>query len=132
MSADWEQLVERNQEAYFYGVVHAAWLPPAGQSAGPWLDAIRAQVEFGTMTTIRIACFLRSQAAGAARRWSWEPSPPRNPVLNTSCVPLGKAALEHTARLLSPELARSDIVPINLVAPSFVPIGMNDSGRPAG
>ncbi len=37
-----------------------------------------------------------------------------------------KAAIEHTARLLSPELARSDIT-INLVAPSFVPIGMNDS-----
>ena len=43
-----------------------------------------------------------------------------------SAYSLGKAALEHTVRLLAPELARSDIT-INLVAPSFVPIGMNNA-----
>jgi 3-oxoacyl-[acyl-carrier protein] reductase len=46
------------------------------------------------------------------------------PVLNMSAYSLGKATLEHTVRLLAPELARSQIT-INLVAPSFVPVGMN-------
>jgi NAD(P)-dependent dehydrogenase (short-subunit alcohol dehydrogenase family) len=43
-----------------------------------------------------------------------------------SAYSLGKAALEHTVRLLAPELARGNIT-VNLVAPSFVPVGINDS-----
>jgi 3-oxoacyl-[acyl-carrier protein] reductase len=39
---------------------------------------------------------------------------------------LGKAALEHTVRLLAPELARANIT-INTIAPSFVPVGMNNA-----
>ena len=48
------------------------------------------------------------------------------PVLNMSAYSLGKAALEHTICLLAPELARSEIT-INVVAPSFTPVGMNSA-----
>ncbi len=69
MSADWEQLVERKLGGRpLYGVVHAAWpAGPQGSLLDLETDAVSAQVEFGTVTTIRIARFLRSQAAGAAR-----------------------------------------------------------------
>jgi 3-oxoacyl-[acyl-carrier protein] reductase len=129
MSADWEQIAEQALNGRrLHGVVHAAWpASPQGSLLDLETDAIRAQVEFGTVTTIRIARFLRSQAAGAARLVVLGTmAATLKPVLNMSAYSLGKAALEHTARLLAPELARSDIT-INLVAPSFVPVGMNDS-----
>jgi NAD(P)-dependent dehydrogenase (short-subunit alcohol dehydrogenase family) len=49
-----------------------------------------------------------------------------HPALNMAAYSLGKAALEHTVRLLAPELARAAIT-INLVTPSFVLAGMNQS-----
>lgn len=129
MSVDWEQIVERNLRGRrLYGVVHAAWPSgPQGSLLDVETDAISAQVEFGTVGTIRLARFLRSQAAGPARFVVLGTiAATIKPVLNMSAYSLGKAALEHTVRLLAPELARSDIT-INLVAPSFVPVGMNNS-----
>jgi len=129
MSGDWEQTVQHNLGGRrLYGLVHAAW--PSGPQ-GSLLEvedvAIGAQVEFGTVGTIRLARFLRSQAAGPARLVVLGTvAATVKPVLNMSAYSLGKAALEHTVRLLAPELARSEIT-INLVAPSFVPVGMNHS-----
>jgi len=37
---------------------------------------------------------------------------------------LAKACLEHTVRLLAPELARKKVT-INAVSPSFLPLGIN-------
>ena len=37
---------------------------------------------------------------------------------------LGKAVLEHSMRLLAPELARKGVT-VNAVLPSFIPVGMN-------
>jgi 3-oxoacyl-[acyl-carrier protein] reductase len=128
-AGDWEQIVERQlQGRSLYGVVHAAW--PAGPQ-GSLLDleigAVSAQVEFGSATTIRIARFLRSRIAGSARLVVLGTTAATlKPVLNMSAYSLGKATLEHTVRLLAPELARSNIT-INVIAPSFVPIGMNSS-----
>jgi 3-oxoacyl-[acyl-carrier protein] reductase len=47
-----------------------------------------------------------------------------DPTLNAAAYSLGKAALEHTVRLLAPELARKNIA-VNVVAPSVLPLGMN-------
>jgi 3-oxoacyl-[acyl-carrier protein] reductase len=129
MSADWEQIAAHALSGRrLHGIVHAAWpASPQGSLLDLETDAVRAQVEFGTVTTIRIARFLRSRAAGAARLVVLGTiAATLKPVLNISAYSLGKAALEHTVRLLAPELARSNIT-INLVAPSFVPVGMNDS-----
>jgi len=129
MSGDWEQIVEQSLRGRrLYGVVHAAWPPgPQGSLLDVETDAVGAQVVFGTVGTIRLARFLKSQAAGPARLVVLGTvAGTVKPVLNMSAYSLGKAALEHTVRLLAPELARSDIT-INLVAPSFVPIGMNNA-----
>jgi 3-oxoacyl-[acyl-carrier protein] reductase len=129
MSGTWEQVVEHNLAGRrLYGMVHAAWPSgPQGSLLDVETDAVGAQVEFGSVGTIRIARFLRSRAAGPARLVVLGTvAATVKPVLNMSAYSLGKAALEHTVRLLAPELARSEIT-INLVAPSFVPVGMNNS-----
>jgi 3-oxoacyl-[acyl-carrier protein] reductase len=128
-SHDWERVVEgRLQGRRLHGLVHAAW--PAAPQGSLWdvgEEAVRTQLEFGGLLTIRIARFLRSQADSAGRLVVLGTTAATiKPVLNMSAYSLGKAALEHTVRLLAPELARANIT-INLVAPSFVPVGMNDS-----
>lgn len=129
ISDEWEQVVERHLRGRaLHSVVRAAWLGgPQGGLLDVAPDAVRAQVEFGSLTTIRMARFLRSQTTGSARLVVLGTTAATlKPVLNMSAYPLGKAALEHTVRLLAPELARSDIT-INLVVPSFLPIGMNSA-----
>ena len=128
-AGDWEQSVERHLcGRRLYGLVHAAWPPgPQGGLLDVETDAVRAQVEFGSVTTIRIARFLRSFGGPAGRLVILGSTAATiKPVVSMSAYSLGKAALEHTVRLLAPELARGNIT-INLVAPSFVPVGMNSA-----
>lgn len=128
-SPDWEQAVERQLRGRaLYGVVHAAWpTGPQGSLLDLEADAIGSQVQFGSVTTVRIARLLKSRAAGSARLVILGTTAATlKPVLNMSAYSLGKATLEHTVRLLAPELARSAIT-INLVVPSFVPVGMNSA-----
>jgi 3-hydroxybutyryl-CoA dehydratase len=130
VSGDWEPAAERQlQSRRLYGLVHAAW--PAGPAGGlleAELDAVKNQLEFGGVGTIRMARFLRSQsAAGGARMVVLGTTAATvKPALNMAAYSLGKAALEHTVRLLAPELARGNIT-INTIAPSFVPVGMNNA-----
>ena len=130
VSGDWEPAAERQlQGRRLYGLVHAAW--PTGPQGGlleAELDAVKSQLEFGGVGTIRMARFLRSQsAAGGARMVVLGTTAATvKPALNMAAYSLGKAALEHTVRLLAPELARGNIT-INTIAPSFVPVGMNNA-----
>ncbi len=129
-STDWESAVERHLSGRrLYGLVHAAW--PAGPQGGlleAELDAVKTQLECGGVGTIRVARFLRSHAAAGGARLVVLGSVAATvkPILNMAAYSLGKAALEHTVRLLAPELARGNIT-INTVAPSFVPAGMNSA-----
>ena len=128
-AADWEGVAERGLGGRgLHGVVHAAWPAAApGSLLDVPSDAVRAQVEFGSVTTIRIARFLRSRAAGPSRLVVLGTTAATiKPVVNMSAYSLGKATLEHTVRLLAPELARAEIT-INLVVPSFLPVGMNSA-----
>ena len=104
--------------------------PPAPQGGllETDIEAVRAQMEFGGAGTIRVARFLRSHAASGGARIVvlGTTAATVKPVLNTAAYSLGKAALEHTVRLLAPELARGGIT-INTIAPSFVPAGMNSA-----
>lgn len=110
-----------------YGVVHAAW---PGAAPGSLLaaddDAINNQLAFGAIVTVRLARILfkhvhqdggrligLSSTAGTVK-----------PNLQMGVYSLGKTCLEHTLKLLAPELARKRIT-ANAVCPSFVPVGMN-------
>lgn len=127
---DWETAVAGQLGGRpVYGIVHAAW--PAGPQGGLLEvedDAIRTQVEFGGVGIVRMARFLRTHAEGGGRLVILGTTAATlKPVLPMAAYSLGKAALEHTVRLLAPELARSQVT-VNLVAPSFVATGMN-SGK---
>ena len=128
-ASNWEKILEGELAGRaLHGIVHAAW--PIGPQAGLLdadLDAVSAQVEFASTITIRLARFLRSRAAGSGRMVIFgSTAGTLKPVLNMGPYSLGKATLEHTVRLLAPELARSGIT-INLVLPSFVHVGMNNA-----
>jgi len=125
----WESLLEPYLRGRpIYGIVHAAWpTGPIGSLLDVEEDAIRMQLDFGGIGVVRIARFLRSQVDGAGRIVILGTTfATLKPAIHLSAYSLGKAALEHTVRLLAPELARSNIT-INLVAPSFVAAGMNST-----
>ena len=127
MSPGWEEIVESHLHGRpLYGMVHAAWpAGPQGSLLEVESDAVRAQLEFGSVLTLRLGQFLRR--ANASRLVILGTTAATlKPVLNMAAYSLGKAALEHTVRLLAPELARANIT-INLVSPSFVPVGMNSA-----
>ena len=124
-----EEAVERELAGRpLFGVVHAAWpTGPQGSLLEAEEEAVRAQVEFGSLTTIRLARMLRRLSAGPARMVILGTTAATlKPVVAMSAYSLGKATLEHTVRLLAPELARGGIT-INLVCPGFVPVGMNSA-----
>jgi 3-oxoacyl-[acyl-carrier protein] reductase len=127
-SSGWEDLLESQLGGRnLFGVVHCAW---PGAPKGSLLDAdmptIAQELEFGSLVTIRLARFLRSRCGPSARLIviGSTYSATMKPTFHMAAYSLGKAALEHTVRLLAPELARKNIT-VNLVAPSFLPVGMN-------
>jgi 3-oxoacyl-[acyl-carrier protein] reductase len=128
-AGNWEEAVDAELRGRkIYGVVHAAW-PSAPQ--GSLLDVepsiVAGQVNFGSLVTVRLAHFLAARAAGSARFIVVGSTfATLKPALTLSAYSLGKATLEHTVRLLAPELARKNIT-INLVAPSVLPLGMNSA-----
>jgi NAD(P)-dependent dehydrogenase (short-subunit alcohol dehydrogenase family)/acyl dehydratase len=126
-TSDWETTLDAILSgAMPYAIVHAAW---PGFPKGSLLDtdpAITArQVEFGSLVTIRLARWLCRKAGDRACLVVLSTTAASlKPLLSLSAYSLGKAALEHTVRLLAPELARRGIT-INAVVPSLMPIGMN-------
>ncbi len=124
---DWERrILHRLGGRKLHGLVHGAWPgAPKGGLLDEDMEVVRTQVEFGALATIRLARFLRTAADGRARLVVLgSTAGTLKPVLNMAAYSLGKAILEHSVRLLAPELARAEIT-INLVAPSLVPAGMN-------
>ena len=121
-----ERLDEQLCGRKIYGLVHAAWPgSPRGSLLDVEPDIVAGQVEFGALVTIRLARFLRARAGSAARMIVIGSTfATVDPTLNAAAYSLGKAALEHTVRLLAPELARKNIA-VNVVAPSVLPLGMN-------
>jgi NAD(P)-dependent dehydrogenase (short-subunit alcohol dehydrogenase family)/acyl dehydratase len=124
----WEEQVEAaldNQP--LFGIVHAAWpgLPHGGLLRTPD-EVVERQITFGAMHTVRLARLLFAHVGPEGGRFVAISSTAggQKPILNLAAYSLGKATLEHTVRLLAPELARKNVT-INTVCPSFLPVGLN-------
>jgi NAD(P)-dependent dehydrogenase (short-subunit alcohol dehydrogenase family) len=116
------------EDVDLYGVVHSAWPgAPRGGLLSVEVETLERQIYFGTTILIRLAALLEARAATGGRIVAIGSSAGlRQPSLAMAPYSLGKAALEHTVRLLAPELARKQIT-INAVCPTFVPVGMHDA-----
>ncbi len=125
---DWEAELETLLgDRALTAIVHAAW-PGAPQGGLLQVEesAVQQQVFHGSTGLIRLARLLarRCGPEGGSLVALGSTYATRKPALNLAAYSLGKAALEHTVRLLAPELARKRIT-INALCPSFVPTGMN-------
>ncbi len=127
MDEDWESAADAALAGRpAYGVVHAAWPGvPQGGLLSLDTESVSRQVEFGTLTTIRLARWLAKHARGSGRMIVIGSTYGTvDPASHLGAYSLGKAAMEQTVRLLAPELAGKGIA-INAVLPSFIPMGMN-------
>lgn len=110
-----------------FGIVHAAWpgLLQGGLLSVP-RQALEQQLSFAIYRTIELARLLAdsSQNEGAHLIVLGSTAGTQKPSLNTAAYSLAKASLEHTVRLLAPELALEKIA-INAICPSFLSVGMN-------
>jgi 3-oxoacyl-[acyl-carrier protein] reductase len=120
-------LKQATDQSPLYGIVHAAWpgLPRGGLMTAA-RDTIEHQLYFGTTCLIGLAALLEARVnSGTGRLIAiGSTAGSQYPAITFAAYCLGKAALEHTVRLLAPELARKNIT-VNAVSPSFVPAGMN-------
>jgi NAD(P)-dependent dehydrogenase (short-subunit alcohol dehydrogenase family)/acyl dehydratase len=110
-----------------FGIVHAAW---PGLLQGGLLSvsqpALEQQLSFAVYRTIELARLLadRGEEEGGRLVVLGSTSGALKPSLHTAAYSLAKASLEHTVKLLAPELALKKIT-VNAVCPSFLPVGMN-------
>ena len=126
---DWElQASSAVGDRAVYALVHAAWPgAPKGGLLELELDAVRRQLEFGGLLTIRLARWLLSHSVTQGRMvLLGSTAATLQPELSIASYSLGKAALEHAVRLLAPELARRGIT-INGISPSYMPVGINQA-----
>jgi len=110
-----------------YGVIHAAWIgAPRGGLLTSNDNVVDSQLKFGTTIMICLARTLFKHAHQQGGRFIAIGSTygTAKPGLQLGAYSLGKAAMEHTVKLLAPELARKKIT-ANVVSPSFVPVGIN-------
>jgi 3-oxoacyl-[acyl-carrier protein] reductase len=125
---DWqEHIINFVGDNEIYGVVHTAWPDaPRGGLLNASDELIEKQFNFGVSVTIQLARFLFARAGSQGGRLIAISSTAGSisPVIALGSYSLGKAALEHTIRLLAPEMARKQIT-VNAIAPSFMPVGIN-------
>jgi 3-oxoacyl-[acyl-carrier protein] reductase len=127
-SPGWEQQLEAVlQGKQLYGIVHAAWPgAPHGSLLQSDDEVIEQQLTFGASRTIGLARFLSSHGDAKGGRLIVLGSiyATHKPLITLASYSLGKATVEHTVRLLAPELARKKIT-VNVISPSFIATGMN-------
>jgi len=113
---------------HLFGIVHAAWpgLLQGGLLSVP-RQALEQQLTFAIYRTIELARLLadKGENEGARLVVLGSTAGTQKPSLNTAAYSLAKASLEHTIKLLAPELALRKIA-INAVCPSFLAVGMNE------
>lgn len=121
------QIEEMLGSSRLSGIVHAAW---PGLLQGGLLSvsrqALEQQISFAVYRTIELARLLadKGENSGARLVVLGSTAGTQKPSLNTAAYSLAKVALEHTVKLLAPELALKQIT-INAVCPSFLSVGMN-------
>jgi 3-oxoacyl-[acyl-carrier protein] reductase len=117
------------EDTNLFGIVHAAWPTLLrGGLLSLQADALRSQMDFGSIHLINLARVLAahaSKSAGGRLIALGSDSGINKPRLSHAGYSLGKSTLEQTIKLLAPELAPRGIT-VNAICPNQLPIGMNE------
>lgn len=122
-----QQILKQLAGHTLFAVIHLAW---PGLARGGLLNqpagSLEAQVLAGTCQLVELAKILRETGSkdGARLISIGSIAGSQKPLTSLAAYSLGKAALEHTTRLLAAELGVLRIA-VNAICPSLVPVGMN-------
>jgi NAD(P)-dependent dehydrogenase (short-subunit alcohol dehydrogenase family) len=121
-----ERFLEQRDPGDFYGVLHLSVPPVSSAFASDDLDGVRRHLRHGVEVPLLLARWARREGSSVKRLvmvgstfGSIRPRP------NVGAYSLGKAAMEHVARLLTADLAAQGAT-VNVVAPGVVPAGLNE------
>ena len=109
----------------FYGALHLS-APPMGRAlASDDLEAVRRHLRHGVDAPLLLARWARRPASGVKRLvLLGSTAGLKFPKPQAGAYSLGKAALEHVARLLTTDLSAQGAT-VNVVTPTAIPVGMN-------
>jgi NAD(P)-dependent dehydrogenase (short-subunit alcohol dehydrogenase family)/acyl dehydratase len=121
-----ERFLEAHDPAEFYGVLHLSVPAMSRAFASDDLPGVRQHLRHAVEVPLLIARWAR-QAGSTVRRLVLVGSTAGStrPRPELGAYSLGKAAMEHLARLLTADLAAQGAT-VNIVVPSVVPVGLNE------
>lgn len=118
--------LERTPPSGFYGVVHLSVPPVARALVSDDLAAVRRQLRQAVEVPIEFVQWARGPGAAIKRVVLVGSSYGQKfPKPNLGAYSLGKAAMEHLAKLLPVDLAAQGAT-INVIAPTVIPVGLNE------
>jgi 3-hydroxybutyryl-CoA dehydratase len=134
LAENWEDSLRKSLTGVkLAGIVHSAW---PGMPRGGLLDSestlLERQMAFASHLPIGLARILRDHAApglgdrGPVMLAIGSSAGSHAPNIAVAGYSLAKTLLEDTVRLLAPELASQGIT-INVLAPSLMPVGINET-----
>lgn len=121
-----ERFLEQHSPAEVYGVLHLSVPPVSSAFASDDLAGVRRHLRHAVEVPLLLARWAR-QEGSAVRRLVLVGSTfgSTRPRAHVGAYSLGKAAMEHLARLLTADLAAQGAT-VNVVAPGVVPVGLNE------
>jgi NAD(P)-dependent dehydrogenase (short-subunit alcohol dehydrogenase family)/acyl dehydratase len=121
-----ERFLDECDPAGFYGVVHLSVPAVSSAFASDDIAGVRQQLRHAVEVPLLLAHWARRERSAVKRLvmvgstfGSIRPRP------QVGAYSLGKAAMEHLARLLTADLAAQGAT-VNVVAPGVVPVGLNE------
>ncbi len=121
-----ERLLDRLSPGDFHGILHMSSPPMSRGFVSDDLDLVRRHLRHSMELPLLLAQWARRPGSSVKRLLMFgSMAGSKNPQTHAGAYSLGKAALEHLARLLVADLAGQGAT-INVVVPTAVAVGMNE------
>ena len=121
-----ERLLDRLEPSGFYGILHMSSPPMSRGFVSDDLALARRHLRQSVELPLLLAKWARRPGSGVKRLVMLGSTfGAAHPQPHGGAYSLGKAALEHLARLLTADLAAQGAT-VNVVVPTVIPVGMNE------
>lgn len=121
-----EGFLARTSPGHFYGVLHMSVPPLVRSFASDDLPGVERHWRHAVEIPLRLAKWARQPGSRVKRMiLLGSTAGSRRPQPHFGAYSLGKAAMEHVARLLTADLAAQGAT-VNVVVPTMVPVGLNE------